>query len=116
MKHINELTHLANNSRINRRDFMAKASALGITAAMATTVWNSSAKAAPKKGGKMRFGSGHGNTTDTLDPATYNNGSIIHQGYGMRNHLSEVDNDGTLVPELASGWEASDDATEWVFT
>ena len=116
MKNINELTYLAKNSRITRRDFMAKASALGVTAAVASTVWAGSAKAAPKKGGKFRYGASHGNTTDTLDPGTFNNGGIIHQGFGMRNHLSEVDNDGSLVPDLAEGWEASDDASEWVFT
>jgi|SaaInl4_135m_RNA_FD_contig_51_620539_length_2463_multi_7_in_0_out_0_2 peptide/nickel transport system substrate-binding protein len=111
-----ELTQLVQKGRISRRDFMAKATAIGVTAAMATTVWNGSAQAAPKRGGRMRFGSGHGSTTDTLDPSTFANGAIIHQGYGMRNHLSEVNNDGKLIPELAEGWEASDDASEWVFT
>ncbi|MDA1097524.1 MAG: ABC transporter substrate-binding protein [Proteobacteria bacterium] len=115
MKRIDQLQQLAQNSKISRRHFMSQATAMGITAAAASTMWSRTVKAAPKRGGKMRFGSGHGSTTDTLDPATYANGGIIHQGYGMRNHLSEVDNDGTLVPELAEGWEASDDATEWVF-
>ena len=110
-----ELTDLAKKGRISRRDFMAKATAMGVTAALATSVWNNSAQAAPKRGGTMRFGSGHGSTTDTLDPGTFANGGIIHQGYGMRNHLTEVNNDGTLIPELSEGWEASDDASEWVF-
>ena len=66
-----ELTDLAKKGRISRRDFMAKATAMGVTAALATSVWNNSAQAAPKRGGTMRFGSGHGSTTDTLDPGTF---------------------------------------------
>ncbi|MDP6689120.1 MAG: ABC transporter substrate-binding protein [Alphaproteobacteria bacterium] len=111
-----ELKELAQKGRISRRDFMAKAAAMGVTVAAATTLWSDNVKAAPKRGGKARIGSAHGNTTDTLDPGTFNNGGIIHQGFGMRNHLTEVNNDGSLIPELCEKWEASDDATEWTFT
>jgi len=111
-----ELKELAQKGRITRRDFMAKATAMGVTVAAATTLWSDNVKAAPKRGGRARIGSAHGNTTDTLDPGTFNNGGIIHQGYGMRNHLTEVNNDGSLIPELCEKWEASDDATEWTFT
>ena len=31
------------------------------------------------------------------------------------NRLTEVSNEGELIPELAESWEASSDATEWVF-
>ncbi|MBT7759090.1 MAG: twin-arginine translocation signal domain-containing protein, partial [Rhodospirillaceae bacterium] len=116
MKNIDQLKQLARDQKVSRREFMSTVTAMGVTVAAASTMWSSSVQAAPKRGGKMRMGSAHGNTTDTLDPSTFNNGGIIQQGYAMRNHLSEVDNNGTLIPELSSGWEASDDATEWVFT
>jgi peptide/nickel transport system substrate-binding protein len=35
--------------------------------------------------------------------------------YMIHNNLTEKGADGRLVPELAENWEASDDATEWVF-
>jgi peptide/nickel transport system substrate-binding protein len=111
-----ELTQLVQKGRISRRDFMAKATALGVTVAAASTIWSGSVQAAPKKGGRFRHGSAHGSTTDTLDPSTFENGNIISQGYGLRNHLTEVDNDGSLIPELCEKWDASDDASEWTFT
>ena len=63
----------------------------------------------------MRFGVGHGSTTDSLDPATYENNFTIALDYMLHNHLTEVDADGNLVPGLAENWEASDDAMQWVF-
>ncbi len=115
-KKIEKLEQLVRDNKIGRRAFMSGAISLGLTVSAATAMWSSNAQAAPKRGGKARFGSAHGNTTDTLDPGTFNNGGIIHQGYGMRNHLTEVSNEGKLIPELCSRWDASDDASEWTFT
>ena len=36
-------------------------------------------------------------------------------GFALYNRLTEVDVDGSLIPELAEGWEASTDASEWTF-
>jgi peptide/nickel transport system substrate-binding protein len=113
---IDRLKQLLSEGKMSRRDFMNQAIGLGISASLATSLLSSTALAKPKRGGKMRFGSGHGGTTDTLDPGTFANGGIIHQGYALRNHLTEVNNDGKLIPDLAESWEASDDAKEWVFT
>ena len=70
----------------------------------------------PKKGGFFKIGLGHGSTTDSLDPGTHENGmsAIIVNTY--TNYLTEVDNTGKLVPELAESMDASADASVWTFT
>ena len=71
--------------------------------------------ATPKKGGRFRHGMGYGSTTDTLDPANYENNFMSGGvGYAHANHLSEVSREGQLVPELAESWE-SPDAKTWTF-
>ncbi len=95
---------------VTRRDFMAGASALGLTAAM-----GSQAQAAPKKGGHFRVGLGHGSTTDSNDPATFENLYSQMLGAASRNNLTEVDQNGKLVPDLAESFDASPDAKTWSF-
>ncbi|MCB1970152.1 MAG: ABC transporter substrate-binding protein [Geminicoccaceae bacterium] len=96
--------------RIGRREFLAGASALGIAVSLPRAV-----RAEPNQGGRFRIGMGHGSTTDTLDPATFENGYMLQLTYTIHNYLTEVDENDTLVPELAETWEASDDAAEWTF-
>lgn len=99
--------------RISRREFMQAASLMGL-ATVVPGVLNS-AMAAPKKGGRLRVGSGHGSTTDSLDPATWENNYTQFQSYTIHNHLTEVLPSGDLGPELAESWEASADAKTWTF-
>jgi len=70
---------------------------------------------AAKKGGHLRAGIAHGSTTDSLDPATYENGFSLALDYTLFNHLGEVDHTGSVKPELAESWEASPDAKTWPF-
>src|SRR6185295_908482 len=64
--------------RINRREFMGRAAALGVTT--------------PKKGGTAKFGLAHGATTDTLDPASWpDTATQVPFWGGMSNSLTEVD-------------------------
>ncbi len=69
----------------------------------------------PKRGGTLRVGKGHGQTSDSLDPATWESGFIIAMGFAIYNRLTEVDADGSLIPELAESWEASNGADTWTF-
>ena len=102
--------------KISRREFIGRATALGVTAALATTMASKALKAAtPKKGGHMRAGIGAGSTSDSLDPANFADTYMIWVGYALRNHLTEVAGDGNLIPELCTGWSASDDASQWTF-
>ncbi|MEO1491720.1 MAG: ABC transporter substrate-binding protein [Pseudomonadota bacterium] len=73
------------------------------------------AMAEPKRGGKMRFGKAHGQTSDSHDPGTWENGFTTTLGFALYNRLTEVDVDGSVIPELAEDWEASSDASEWTF-
>ena len=74
--------------RISRRDFMGRAAALGVTTALAGTLCAQAVRAAtPQKGGHLRTGMGHGSTTDSLDPATYENAWISGVNMFLHNHL-----------------------------
>ncbi len=61
------------------------------------------------------MGLGGGSTTDSLDPATYTDAFMQLLGFGIRNYLTEVAADGTLIPELATEWEPQEDGAVWVF-
>jgi len=83
---------------------------------MPASLFSGAVAAAPKKGGHFRVGMGHGSTTDSLDPATWENGfTQMTFGYGTNNHLTEILPNGQLSPELAESWEASPDAKVWTF-
>ena len=103
------------SGKISRREFIGRTVALGATTALATSLAGEIAKAAPKHGGHVRVGQGHGSTTDSLDPATYENGYTAVLNYAIHNHLAEIGQSGNLEPELAESWEASSDATTWTF-
>ncbi len=100
---------------MSRRQFMEGAIAMGMSVAAASTFTKDVLAATPKKGGRMRVGLAHGSTTDSLDPATYENGYTLNLDYALHNHLGEVLSDGSLVPELAESWEASNGAKTWTF-
>lgn len=63
----------------------------------------------------MRAALGHGSTTDTLNPANVPDGFMNTTHYTITNMLTEIAQDGSLQPKLAESWEASDDASTWVF-
>ena len=101
--------------RISRREFLGRSAALGVTGALAVSLAGQALAAEPKRGGSLKVGLGHGSTTDSLDPGSWENGFTGKLGYALQNHIAEVDEEGNFVPELAESMEASDDATEWVF-
>jgi peptide/nickel transport system substrate-binding protein len=112
---LNTLSDEARTGRISRRRFMEGAATLGLTVAAASTLWSKTAKAEPKKGGRFRVALDDGNTTDSMDPATYESTFQITMSHTHRNYLTEITPENVVGPELAESWEASDDAAEWVF-
>ena len=112
---LNTLSDEAKAGRISRRRFMEGAATLGLTIAAASTLWSKTAKAEPKKGGRFLCALDDGNTTDSMDPATYESTFQITMAHTHRNFLTEITTDNVVGPELAESWEASDDASEWVF-
>ena len=115
-KHLSELTKHAINGRIDRRRFMLEAIALGCTVAAASNLWSGTVLAAtPKKGGKFRVGLDDGNTTDSMDPATYQSRFMITMAHTQHNFLTEIGPDNKVAPELAESWDVTPDAKKWTF-
>ena len=103
--------------KISRRAFVGRAMALGASLPLANTLASNAAKAAePKKGGRMRQAITGGGTNDVLDPAQTLDSYMINVSMGqLRNCLTEIAQDGSLIGELAESWDASDDAAKWTF-
>lgn len=115
MNSIDRLKHDLVTGRISRRAFLQGATALGFAAAAVPGLARDAFAATPKKGGNLRLGIGHGSTTDTLDPATFENLYVQVLGGSIYNKLTVVDNQGQLAPEIAESWEPTPDAREWRF-
>lgn len=94
----------------NRRQLLQGSAALGLA-----LVLPSRSFAQTKRGGRVRVAMGHGQTSDTYDPATYSNNYIQAQTYARNNMLTEIAPDGRLRGELAEAIEPSTDATTWRF-
>ncbi len=112
MHEFETLLRRLSEGRIGRRDFIKRATALGLAAAIPTGILAEEARAAePRQGGTIRLGLTDPATTDTLDPATYiSNHTQIGMFGGVLNNLTEVAPNGEIIPELAESFEASDDA------
>ncbi len=115
-----ELEYLAREAvrgRLNRRDFLGRAAALGLTLPVASKLLNSAAYAqAPRKGGDLICGLVGGESTNSLDPATFL--SQVPQVFGKcwgETLVYSKPEDGSPVGLLAESWDASDDVKEWTF-
>ncbi len=116
MTDIKALEKLAIEGKLDRREFIKRAGALGLAAPFATSLLSQSVQAAtPKKGGRFVMGLGYGSTTDTLVPGQDENGFVSSLSWSFRNQLTEIDNNGRTIPELAESYEASADAKTWTF-
>ncbi len=109
------LTRMLTDRHITRRQFMVGASALGLTATMASGIWTQAQAMTPKKGGHLKAGLNDANTVDSLDSATYNATTMIVVSRSFRDSLVDVGQDNKATPALAESWEPSDDATSWRF-
>ncbi len=116
MGKLEELVLLLNNGKITRRNFLARISALGLTAAMSPLLASSTAfAAAPKKGGRLRIGSHSGAITESLDPTLLTDIMSQLVSQQTRNQLVVIDERGGAAPELAENWESTPDAKQWIF-
>ena len=118
MNELGDLKTRLQSGGLSRRDFMGRAAALGASSAViASLLASADAYAAdtPKKGGLLRLGLGGGSTTDSIDVASYNDSVMIDVAHGLFNGLVEWAQDGKPVPELASSFEPTNGAKDWVF-
>ena len=112
---MDQLADAARMGRVSRRSFMSTAMAAGITATTATGVWTSQAQAQPKSGGTYRCAQHDGNTSDTHDMGVYQSNFDISLVHTHRSFLTMINQDGSLGPDLAKEWSATEDAAEWTF-
>ena len=97
---------------VDRREFIALASAFGATAATAYGMIGLSAPAAQaashaKKGGTVRY---QQEVRALKDPRTYDWSQIANFSRGWLEYLVRYNNDATFTPYLLEGWDISDDA------
>lgn len=116
MSNSKELDYLLRKGGLSRRDFIGRAAALGVSTALASTMFAGAVKAAPNKGGRLRLGLAGGSTTESIDTATLPGMMAQQLSFGqLRNCLVEVDADGKPIPELAESWSSTPDAKNWTF-
>jgi len=105
------------DGKCSRREFLRTVTLLGVSATAAYGMaglpdFISSAHAAQKKGGVLKFGM---NVQEMADPSTYSwtQKSIIARH--IIEYLVETGPDNITRPYLAESWEASDDLKTWTF-
>ena len=103
--------------RMNRREFLGRAAALGLTLPAASKLLSSTALAqGAQKGGDLICGLVGGESTNSLDPATWL--SQVPQVFGKcwgETLVYSNPTDGSPVGLLAESWTASDDVKQWTF-
>lgn len=103
------------NLDLNRRSVLKGAAASGLAAGL-FGVASSPARAKPSRGGTFRVGVHDGSSTDSWDPATTASILMIHSSHVARAYLTEITNENTLGPDLATDWQAlGRDGSEWRF-
>ena len=114
VKYLENQAQRLTEGQINRRQFIVSALATGLALPVALSMASEAVAAMPKKGGKLRVGYGYGSTTDTLNPATSENGMTQGILKCYASLLFDTENTGKLVGELAESHEVSNGAKTWV--
>lgn len=121
MTHINSALHPAalmyaeeeRAGKLSRREFMTRATALGVTATAAYGLLGLKAPAAAAtaaQGGTMRI---QMNVVAQKDPRTYDWSYLGNVGRGWLEYLVEVNSDGSMRGMLLESWEANADASQY---
>ena len=111
---VKQLESLLREGTINRREFLARAAALGVAGAVPATLSIPALAQTPKQGGRLRMGVGDTGVGESFNPLTMTTNVAINGNMAMRNPLVEIDHEGNAIPELAESWDTSD-AKTWRF-
>lgn len=113
---LEKMKRLAGTGKMSRRDFVQLSVAAGLSVTAAQGLFVKAAGAEPEKGGTFRAGIGHGATTDSFDPASWDNSFTGDFGTGLfGDTLVDIDATNTPVPNLAESFEPGDDTKHWVY-
>ena len=114
-----QLDHMiegARTGRMNRRDFIGRSTALGLSVGLAGALFGKVAMAEePKQGGILRAGISGGESSDSLDPALASSPAPNNTNANWGETLFNVNPDGSLDPRIAEEFSSTPDSTEWTF-
>lgn len=113
---LNYLLNKAASGRLDRREFIGRATALGLVGTSASLLLSQKVQAAgPKRGGHLNVGLSGGNSTSSIDPATYASEIAICYSRITGETLVNVLPSGVIEPAAAEEWTVSDDRLTWRF-
>ncbi len=99
---------------LSRREFLTRATSLGVSAASAYGLIGvalpTAARAQPAQGGTLRIQS---DVRALKDPRNYDWPQMSNYSRGWLEYLVEYQRDGTFQPMLLEGWEVNADATQY---
>jgi ABC-type dipeptide transport system, periplasmic component len=111
---LNYLSRRVALGKLSRRDFLGRASALGVSAAFANTLLTGAVRAAgPVRGGTLKAGLVGGESTNSLDPALFMTQVPFSFGKMWGEMIVELSPEGALEYRIAEEIGSSPDAKTW---
>src|SRR5215510_3373139 len=100
---------------LSRRTFLTTASAALVGAALGGSLapWSEAAKRHPQRGGVLLFGT----RLDVAGLDSHRNTQyhVSHPAAALYTGLTDIDQQGNIVPGIAESWEPNQELTSWVF-